>query len=171
MGKTFATILVPVDFSAYSTEALLYASSIAERFFSSLLVLHVIGKEIELHDIHQRLGHRSSPLLGPFSETLEVPTEVKETMAIDLRQRAHTALREFLPPQLSGQPHKLLVVVGHPCEQILQTVADHHVDLVVMGTHGRTGLTHTVIGSIAERVVRLARCPVLTMKTTTDTSS
>jgi nucleotide-binding universal stress UspA family protein len=164
MNKTFTKILVPVDFSAYSTEALIQAASIAERFSSSLLVLHVISKEVELGVVHQQLGRGGLPLLGPFSETLEVPTEVRETIAIDLRERARTALQEFLPPQLRGWPLELLVAVGHPFEQILETAAAKHVDLIVMGTHGRTGLTHMMLGSVAERVVRLASCPVLTVK-------
>ena len=66
MSKTFPNILVPVDFSAYSTEALLYAASIAERFFSALVVQHVIAKEVEMLTTHQRLGGRG--LTGAVSQ-------------------------------------------------------------------------------------------------------
>jgi universal stress protein A len=164
MSKTFPKILVPVDFSAYSTEALLYAASIAERFFSTLMVQHVISKEVEMVTTYQSQEHRGLPLLGPFSETFDMPTTTTETVTVDLRERAHTALQEFLPPELNDRPVKLLVSVGHPFEQILATAADENITLIVMGTHGRTGLTHTVLGSVAERVVRSAPCPVLTVK-------
>ncbi len=164
MGKTFDTILVPVDFSPYSTEALLYASSIAERFFSSLRVLHVIAKELEVRASHEHMGRRGLPMLGPFSETFEVPPEVTDTVVIDLKERALVALQRFLPPQLSAHPLQLDIRVGQPFEQILHAATDQNADLIVMGTHGRTGLAHTVLGSVAERVVRLAPCPVLTVK-------
>jgi universal stress protein A len=164
MSRTFTTILVPVDFSAYAREALLYADSIAERFFSTLLILHVISKEVELHTTRQHVAQRGLPMLGPLSDSLEVPTEVMETVTIDLRERAHTALQEFLPPQFSGRSVELLVAIGHPFEQILETTANRRVELIVMGTHGRTGLAHTMLGSVAERVMRLAPCPVLTVK-------
>jgi nucleotide-binding universal stress UspA family protein len=164
MSKTFPTILVPVDFSPYSTEALLYAASLAERFSSSLLVLHVIPKEVETRAAQQRLGSRSMPLLGPYTETPEVPAEVTDTVVVDLRERALTALQAFLPSQLSRHQLEFLVVIGHPAEQILETAAQQKVALIVMGTHGRTGLAHTLLGSVAERIVRLAPCPVLTVK-------
>jgi len=164
MGKTFTKILVPVDFSAHSSEAALYAASIAERFFASTVILHIIAKELESHTVHRHVGHRGSPLLGPLSTPLEVPGDVMESVSIDLRERALTALHEFLPSEIRSQPHEVLVRVGRPFEEILDMAADQHVDLIVMGTHGRSGLTHAVLGSVAERVVRLAPCPVLTMK-------
>jgi universal stress protein A len=164
MSKTFTAILVPVDFSVYATESLLYAASIAERFFASLTVLHVISKEIELHMTRQYLGHRQIPMLGPFSDPLDVPAEVTGAVAIDMHERAHTALQKFLPPELTALHPELLVRVGTPFEQILATATDKAASLIVMGTHGRSGLSHTVFGSVAERVVRLAPCPVLTVK-------
>lgn len=166
MKRTLDRILVPIDFSAYSDEALQVAASIGERFFATLLLLHVIPKEIEVHATHVHLGHRGSPLLGPFSESIEVPADVQETITINLRERAQTALQEFLPADLNYQPLELLIAVGAPYEQILQTATDQRVDLIVMGTHGRTGLSHTLLGSVAERVLRLASCPVLTVKAT-----
>ena len=164
MSISFAKILVPVDFSASSRAAIHFAASIGERFFSELFLLHVIAKEVETYTIHQQLGHRSVPLLGPFSETLETPATVGETVTIDLRERARVALQEFLPPQYSGMPLTFHIVIGKPFEQIIDFATTHQVDLIVMGTHGRTGLTHTLMGSVAERVVRLAPCPVLTVK-------
>jgi universal stress protein A len=171
MGKTFTKILVPVDFSVHSSEATLYAASIAERFFASMVMLHIISKEIELHTVHRHAGHRGSPLLGPLSTPLDISGEVIETVGIDLRERALTALHEFLPPESRRQPHEVVVRVGRPFEEILHVVADMHIDLIVMGTHGRSGLTHAMLGSVAERVVRLAPCPVLTVKAPVQSAS
>ena len=163
MNKTIQKILVPVDFSSYATEAFLYAATLADRFASSVLVLHVIAKDIETQAVHQHMG-RGNPLLGLTSETLDLPTEVHETVTVDLREQAQTALQQFLPSPLGGLKVERRVEVGHPFEQILETAKREQVDLIVMGTHGRTGLAHIVLGSVAERVVRMASCPVLTVK-------
>jgi universal stress protein A len=176
MSKTFNTILVPVDFSSYSTEALLCASSIAERFSASLLVMHVIAKEVRTYETPRHLEHQGMPhqvfaLLGPFSERLEEPTEMTDTVTVDLREQAHAALQQFLPRQLAGHPLELRVEVGRPFERILETAQRDNVDLIVMGTHGRTGLAHVMLGSVAEQVVRMAPCPVMTAKNSTASSS
>lgn len=169
MAKTFKRILVPVDFSPYSTEALLYATSIADRFSASLVVLHVVNQEAKTYATHRHLEHRGMPhhvfpLLGPYTEAVEEPQEVTDAVAVDLREWGHVALQEFLPPEVAGHSLELRVAVGHPFEQILETAQYDKVDLIVMGTHGRSGLKHVVLGSVAERVVRLADCPVLTIK-------
>lgn len=170
MKRTLDRILVPIDFSDSSAEALQIAASIGERFSSTLLILHVIPKEVEEHVTHVHLGHGGSPMLGPYSGPIEIPSHVQETITIDLRDRAHTAMQEFLPSHLNYPALELLVAVGVPYEQILQTATDQHVDLIIMGTHGRTGLSHTLLGSVAERVQRLASCPVLTVKATSPMS-
>jgi nucleotide-binding universal stress UspA family protein len=85
-------------------------------------------------------------------------------MVVDLREQAYTALQAFLPPQMAQYTVELRVLVGQPFERILETAAQEHVALIVLGTHGRTGLVHLMMGSVAERVVRLAPCPVLTVK-------
>jgi nucleotide-binding universal stress UspA family protein len=164
MITSFTKILVPVDFSACSLAAMHYAASIGERFFSELFLLHVIAREVETYTIHQQVGHSRVPLIGPFAETLDIPATVEETVSVDLHERAKAALQAFLPEQYSGMPCTLHIAVGKPFEQIVDFATIHHVDLIVMGTHGRTGLVHTLMGSVAERVVRLAPCPVLTVK-------
>jgi universal stress protein A len=169
MSKTFHTILVPVDFSPYSTEALLYAASIADRFSASLQVLHVISQEVRTFATHRHLEqsgtpHRPLALLGPYSEPLGVPPEQTDEVVVDLREQAHTTLQQFMPPQLAGHPLEFRIEVGHPFEQILEVAKRERADLIVMGTHGRTGLAHLVMGSVAVRVVRLAPCPVLTVR-------
>ncbi len=164
MKPAFHTILVPVDFSPYSTAALHYAAGIADRFSSSLVVLHVIAKEAETATIQRRVTPRRLPLLGAEVPPLEVASDMTETVAIDLREQGKTALQHFLPPQLTTRPLEPRVVVGRPVEQILDVAQRDKVDLIVLGTHGRTGLAHAMLGSVAERVVRLAPCPVLTVR-------
>lgn len=171
MSKTFNRILVPVDFSAYSTEALLYAASMSEHFSSSLVVLHVISKEIEWRTTHQWLGYQSVSVLSPFSESLDVPSEVAESVTIDLHDRADRTLRAFLPDEIRNLKPQVIVRVGDPFEQILDAAEHEDIALIVMGTHGRSGLAHTLLGSVAERIVRLAPCPVLTVKAPQEESS
>lgn len=165
----FASILVPVDFSTYSADALRYAVGIADRFASTLIVLHVIPRETTTHAVYRRLGRRDLSFLGPLSpeNVPEVPSEVLEAVVVDLREQAYTALQSFLPAHIARYPVELRVLAGHPFERILETAVHEKVALIVLGTHGRTGLAHAIMGSVAERVVRLAPCPVLTVKTST----
>ncbi len=96
-----------------------------------------------------------------------VPPEVAEDVVVDLREQAYTALQAFLPTQMAHHAVELRVLVGHPFERILEIAVHEKVALIVLGTHGRTGLAHLIMGSVAERVVRLAPCPVLTVQTST----
>lgn len=164
----FTSILVPVDFSAYSTVALHYAAGLAERFGSSLIILHVMAHDVTTHAVQQRLGHGGTSLLGDWvrPEPQEMPPEAEEVVG-DLREQAYTALHAFLPSELASHAVELRVVTGSPFERILETAVRARVALIVLGTHGRTGLTHAIMGSVAERVVRLAPCPVLTVKAAT----
>jgi len=163
----FPSILVPVDFSPYAANALRSALDIADHYASSLIVLHVIPHETTTQAVYQRLGYRDLPFFGPLhpQSTPAMPSEVAEEVVIDLREQAYTALQAFFPAQMAGHAVELRVLVGQPFERILETAVQEKVALIVLGTHGRTGLTHLVMGSVAERVVRLAPCPVLTVKT------
>jgi len=169
--QMFPSILVPVDFSTYSANALRYAIEIADRFASSIIVLHVIPRETTTHVVSQRLGYRdlSFMFLDPLhpQRAPAVPPDVAEDVIIDLREQAYTALQAFLPTRIAHHAVELRVLVGHPFERILETAVHEQVALIVLGTHGRTGLAHAIMGSVAERVVRLAPCPVLTVHTST----
>lgn len=166
MDKTFQTILVPVDFSPYASEALQYAATLAKRFDALLLVLHVIDKDFEIIAVHHESGGRGlpSPLLGPFAATLDETSRRAGTVAIDLREQADVTLEHFISDVGRGLRVERRVAVGRPFEQIVETARCEAADLIVMGTHGRAGLGHVILGSVAERVVRLAPCPVLTVK-------
>lgn len=166
MSRTFHTILVPIDFSAYSAEALQYAGAVAQSYGASLMLLHVISKEIVTVTTYER--HTGRRVLPPHAYALHTDpvtsTGAEDTVIADLHEQGMEALQHFLPDEFRGLSVERRVAVGRPFEQILETAAQEQVDLIVMGTHGRTGLTHVALGSVAERVVRMASCPVLTVK-------
>ena len=161
----FSPILVPVDFSDYSTQALERAADIAGRFDSSVIVLHVITAETGVQVLASRLGKYSADLPGPEAgEEQEVSDKEIESAIDPHREQAYEALQAFLPSRLADQAVELRVVFGRPFERILETSVAAEAGLIVMGTHGRTGLERIAVGSVAERVIRLAPCPVLTLK-------
>ena len=139
------TILVPVDFSSHSEKAVDYAVSIAKRFGAKMHLLHCY--QINLGSI--------SPY-GPV---------MPENLGDEIRKAAEQKLTEW---------HERLAQQGveseehlsplFPPEGIADTAADVGADLIVMGTRGLTGFKHVLLGSVAERTVRTAPCPVLTVK-------
>lgn len=95
-----------------------------------------------------------------------------EVVLIDYVEKAETALNDLARSQLTEPvPAKTQVAVGKPAEEILQVAEDEGVDLIVMGTHGRTGLRHILLGSVAETMVRTAPCPVFTVKAPAQSAS
>jgi nucleotide-binding universal stress UspA family protein len=142
-------ILVPVDFSEYADQALTYAMELASKLGARLTLLHVIQRPIA--------GARSMAVsLDPYFHQVELMAG--ETMEEQAR-RAHEA----------GLACDVAIVQGEPFQQIIDLASTKQVDLIVMGTHGRTGLQHFLLGSVAERVVRLAPCPVLVTRRPTST--
>ena len=168
----FSPILVPVDFSPYAMQALDKAADLAEHFGASIIALHVIASEIGVQTLAQRLRIQTV-VPSMDAETAEVPDvsdEEIETVVDHHREEAYQALQAFLPPRLAQYPLELRVVFGRPFERIVETAVKEKVALIVMGTHGRTGLARLALGSVAERVVRLAPCSVLTVKAPTSES-
>lgn len=128
-----ARILLPTDFSEFSSEATTYACAFAEQFDAELHVLHVLE--------------------GPQA----ADTEVKEVF--------EGAMAEVLDPKWEeGRKVVKATAEGAAFLEIIRYAKEHDIDLIVMGTHGRTGLVHLLIGSTAENVVRKAPCPVLTVR-------
>jgi universal stress protein A len=139
-------ILVPVDFSETSKRALEYANFFAQRFDAKLDVLHV-WRPSEYAGDEMVVFTRSQPEL---------------TLSTFLRNHADQQLTGFL----QGVAHSNRMLESGEPGQVIATVAgEGGYDLVIMGTHGRTGLSHVMMGSVAEKVVRLAPCPVLTYRT------
>jgi universal stress protein A len=138
-------ILAPTDFSDYSKKAISDAFELARTFGATLSLLHVL---------------EPSPYLGEFT----LPTMGEELLG-DLERQASAALAQLLPDAQEAKVEVTrAVAIGSPSQTIVETAEAEHVDLIVMATHGRTGLSHLLIGSVAERVVRTAPCPVLTIR-------
>lgn len=139
-------ILLPTDFSRNSATAANYACELATRFEAELHLLHAL----EIH-----------PSLTPdFGMGLVLPKYISES-----RAAAEKALANVLDPSwLRGRTVVQAVVEGSPKAEIIRYAREHDIDLVVLSTHGRTGLPHVILGSVAENVVRTAPCPVLTVR-------
>jgi universal stress protein A len=139
-------ILVPFDFGEPSGRALEYAKDLATRFEAALDVLHVVPNPYVAESVSMYMG-----VIPDFVDGL-----VKDTAA---------RLDKVLPmSDRTGLRARCVVKVGDPRAEILDHAQAEHVDLIVMGTHGRTGMAHVFLGSVAERVVRAASCPVLTVR-------
>jgi len=141
------SILAPTDFSAHSEQAIRYACRLAERLGSELHLLHVLS---------EILPAGPDPLLMPV-----MPAQFYKENEV----RAQETLEKALDPSW-GKPAAVINAVrwGSPVESIVSYVVDHGVDLIIIATHGRTGLSHLLLGSVAERIVREAPCPVLTIR-------
>ncbi|MFH1071226.1 MAG: universal stress protein [Candidatus Glassbacteria bacterium] len=139
-------ILFPTDFSDYSKKALPYALSFAERYGSELHVLHVFEQRI----------HPAFYIVDKST-----PFDLDD----GLRDRALDALDEFVYEDLRDRTKfECAVTSGKPFVEIINYTKAHEIDLVVIATHGLTGLQYMVIGSTTERVVRKCPCPVLSIK-------
>lgn len=138
------TILVPVDFSPFSEHAFRWALDIATAQQAKIILVHAVHP----------LAHLAFP--ESFCVT-DFPT-----MEQELKREAKKHLASFAaitpPPTV---PIETPVVMGDPVWEICQAATREHADLIVMGSHGRTGLSHVLLGSVAERVARHAPCPVL----------
>jgi universal stress protein A len=137
-------ILCPIDHSDCSKEALKYAVSLAMKDEAKLLLLHVI----DIRSFNEGLDAMTKQM--PDEETLEqlrvklldcIPEEIRDDMDIEA-----------------------IVVQGIPFAEIISTAKEKEIDMIVIGSHGRTGLSHMMLGSVSEKVVRKAPCPVLTVR-------
>jgi glycine betaine transporter len=136
------TILVPVDFSAYSQNIIDYASMIAAKFDATLILLHVIESlRYSVTDTFKVVEHRKG------LQTLA--TSLLRNLKDEMQARKLTV--------------KTRLVWGTASREILSEARREKPDLIVMGTHGRSGLPHAILGSVAEKIVRLSRVPVLTV--------
>jgi nucleotide-binding universal stress UspA family protein len=139
-------ILLPTDFSNYSAVSTSYACELAERFEAELHLLHAL----EIH---------VDPTPG-FGGGLAIPSYVNES-----RAAAEKHLADILDPHwAAGRTVVRAVVEGSPRLEIIRYAREQEIDLIVLSTHGRTGLSHIIMGSVAESVVRTAPCPVLTVR-------
>ncbi len=142
----FRHILAPTDFSEYSKQAVASALELAKKFGAKLSILHVVE-------------------LPPYPVEGYVPPSLTPTFLEDLERQASQELAQLVPEaESAGVEVARLVAVGSPYRKIIDMAEAEQVDLIVMATAGRTGFSRLVMGSIAERVVRTASCPVLTIR-------
>jgi len=143
----FHRILLPTDFSANSRIAQAYACGLAEQHQSELHLLHVT---------HQMLLVTGDPMSGIMMPEFDLQST---NAAVELE------LKKLLDPQWTSGRHVVCAVrSGSPFVEIVRYAREHEIDLIVIATHGRTGLAHVLLGSAAENIVRTAPCPVLTVR-------
>ncbi len=140
-------ILVPTDFSKYSQIALNYGTAFAERFGAELYLLHVV---------------QDLALFIPDMITVSPPpTPSVEQMTVAVRAGLDRLIEEN---NLGRFTLHREVREGTPFYEIIRFARETNIDLIIMGTHGHTGLAHMLLGSVTEKVVRKAPCPVLTVR-------
>lgn len=138
--------LVPIDFSDYSKNSLKYAVNFAEKFNSEIILLYVV-----------------EPILYPTDLTLG--QIVLPTVDIDLEARAREELNKLVKLEIKPeQKVKTLIKSGKPYIEIIETSKEEDVDLIIISTHGHSGIEQVLFGSTTDKVVRKAPCPVLTVR-------
>jgi nucleotide-binding universal stress UspA family protein len=139
-------ILCPTDFSRPSFEAVKLAKEWASFFSAELLLLHVVPP----------------PPVIPVGPDFVIPDLVVPEK--DLEAAARKSLTDLVAAfGLEGLKMRKIVLTGHAAEEIVRTADQEKVDVIIISTHGRTGLNRFLFGSVAEKTVRLASCPVLTV--------
>lgn len=142
---TITRILVPTDFSADANAAFTYALGLARKFDAPVHLLHVVEDPLAA---------------GVWSS--EIYTAEIAGLQVNLVRNAEERLRLSVPDDAGTVSSE--VRTGNAAKQIVEAARATNTDLIVMGTRGRAGLAHVIMGSVAERVVRLAPCPVLTLR-------
>jgi nucleotide-binding universal stress UspA family protein len=143
---TLKNILVATDFEDASDTALRYGRELARRFGATLHVLHVVEDVVMYGTVE-----------GYTPNLAELQREAEE--------EAGLRLSSLLSAEDRDQLHaKTVLMTGAPASAVIDYARKARIDLILIGTHGRTGLGHFVMGSVAEKIVRLATCPVLTLK-------
>lgn len=141
-------LLFPFDFSELSLHGLRYARSFAEAYGSELHILHVVDEACQYW---MAMGPNSVPIGPPPQDFISAAT---------------TELDKFVAEHLADAGFSVVsrVLMGRPFLEIIRYAKDKQINLIVLGTHGRSGLKHVLLGSVAERVVRKSPCPVLTIR-------
>jgi nucleotide-binding universal stress UspA family protein len=141
------SVLVPTDFSDASEAALNYGKSMADAFGAALHLVHVM-EDLLAHAWAAEVYVASAPNL-------------REEIERESRLRLSTMLPEAERERLRAQ---VALLAGNPFIEIIRYAKANHIDLIVMGTHGRGPIAHMLLGSVAEKVVRKSPCPVLTVR-------
>ncbi|MBU4261124.1 MAG: universal stress protein [Proteobacteria bacterium] len=140
-------ILVPVDLSHASTILLQYANTIAEKFGARLIFLFVV------EDLYSYSGLPVEIRLDPFEE--DYKSYSRRNMENFLEENRHYVTGEY----------ESIVLSGHPAKEIIDYADSEDIDLIVIGTHGFSGLDRMIFGSVAEKVIKMAPCPIMVVNT------
>ena len=141
-------ILVPVDFSSDSLDALAYAREFATAFDAEMVLLYVV-----------------EPIYYATPADMYVVNTNVATLLEEQRRAAEEQFARMVEKQASGGPRlRPMIKTGTASEVIAECARAERADLIILATHGRTGLAHMLMGSVAEKVVRTAPCPVLTVR-------
>jgi universal stress protein A len=143
----FMKILIPTDFSPCADKAMQYGCTLAARLGAQVLLLHAY--------VVPMYPTPEEAMMGPDRNTLS------ERMRDEARDGLEASRQRLAPPGLAVE---VRTAEGMPAEAISAVAQQEGCEMIVMGTHGRTGLKHLVLGSVAEQVVRTAPCPVLTVR-------
>jgi nucleotide-binding universal stress UspA family protein len=146
MGTDIKKVLVPIDFSDYSKSALKYATDFAQNFNAEMFLVYVVEPVIYPPDFS--MGQIAIP-----SVNAEWDIKAKE----ELDKLAASEIPDTVKVQT-------IIKTGKPFLEIIETAADEDVDIIIIATHGHSGMEHILFGSTAEKVVRKAPCPVLTLR-------
>ena len=144
--RTFNKILFATDFSESSEHAFEYARALAQQFNSRLIILHVINEPVDLRGFY-------------------VPHVSFENLEKEIEEGAQKMMSKFCSTHIQDfDNYDTAIVSGIPFEEILKRAEADQVSFIVLGTQGRSGIDHLLFGSTAERVVRKAVCPVVTVR-------
>ena len=160
MSLDFKRILCPVDLSDFSLDGLKLALKVAEASDATLDILHVIHNPFD--ELYMTALTQTDPALIEIYAT-EPQRRAKILRATE--EHAEVMLKQFCRDVTQNYAKvRYHVRQGDPFENIIEGAQDFLTDLIVLATHGRTGIKRLVIGNVAEKVVRHAPCPVLTVK-------
>lgn len=146
MSLNIKKIMVPIDFSDYSKSALKYAVNFAKVFNAEMYLIYVVEPMIYPPDFS--MGQIAVPSVN-----------------IELDERAREELNKLAQQEIPQEIKKHIIIkTGKPFVEIIESAREEDVDLIIIATHGRSGVEHILFGSTAEKVVRKAPCPVLTLR-------
>lgn len=145
--KEIKKILCAVDLSEHSKQVAEYAATLAKKLEASVLVVY------------------TAPSLSQYVG-FHVPPNTIENFVGEIVTGAEQSMQNFVAENFAGIEAKGQVLIGYAAEEILNRANDENVDMIIMGTHGRKGIDRILFGSVAEKVVKNARIPVLTVRPT-----
>jgi nucleotide-binding universal stress UspA family protein len=141
-------VLAPTDFSHHAERAIRFACGLAEKFGARLHLLHVLPD-----------------VIAPIGPDPSLITALPAEYYMDIEQESLDALSKLIDASWGcSQTVETAVLWGDAVDGITSYARDHEIDMIVVATHGRTGLSHVLLGSVAERIVRESPCPVLTIR-------